>query len=87
MFKKQSQVNITILIYYFMIFPKERDNQKKLQTAEQLFQKEWMKPREVSPDSRFLFYKIFTLFGSQYIQEGKKHDKAQATLMEHLKAM
>ena len=55
-----------------MIFPKERDNQKKLQTAEQLFQKEWMKPREVSPDSRFLFYKIFTLFGSQCIQEARQ---------------
>ena len=26
----------------------ERENQKKMQSAEQLFQKEWMKPREVS---------------------------------------
>ena len=72
MFKKHTQVNITILIYYFMIFPKERDNQKKLQTAEQLFQKEWMKPSEVSADSRYIFCKIFTLFGSQCIQETRQ---------------
>ena len=32
----------------------ERDNQKKQQSAEQAFQKEWAKPREVNMGSLFL---------------------------------
>ena len=32
----------------------ERDNQKKQQSAEQAFQKEWAKPREVNIGSLFL---------------------------------